>query len=341
MNQFISPDYPWLAPLAGFSDLPFRLLCRRFGCRVACTEMISAKGLVFGSSGTADLLRTCPGDTPLVVQLFGSEPEYLEKAVVRLRESGFTHFDLNAGCSVKKVVRTGSGAALLKDPDRLVACASSLIRHCAPGHVGVKFRLGWTEGQDRSIVIGQMLQDAGVGWLTLHPRTAQQKFSGSARWDGLKQLKAHVSIPVIGSGDLFTAEDGLACLRATGIDSIMFARGALRDPAIFSRYHALQKGMEPPTKTPDMVAEIIRSHVTLCREHGDERTALLKMRTVVPRYLRDLPGAKALRQRFTLCSSWEEFETLLWSLERMTLGETPCTGDNFEVDACQNVTHKS
>ena len=140
-----APDKPWLAPLAGWSDLPFRLLCRRFGAAVCCTEMISAKGLIYKSPGTAELFATCPEDGPVVVQLFGSEAPFMEAAAGQLRDKGFVWFDCNMGCSVPKVARTGSGAAMCKDIDNALAVAEALIRAAGRGRVGFKLRLGWDE----------------------------------------------------------------------------------------------------------------------------------------------------------------------------------------------------
>ena len=140
-----APDKPWLAPLAGWSDLPFRLLCRRFGAAVCCTEMISAKGLIYKSPGTAELFATCPEDGPVVVQLFGSEAPFMEAAAGQLRDKGFVWFDCNMGCSVPKVARTGSGAAMCKDIDNALSVAEALIRAAGRGRVGFKLRLGWDE----------------------------------------------------------------------------------------------------------------------------------------------------------------------------------------------------
>ena len=226
-----APDKPWLAPLAGWSDLPFRLLCRRFGAAVCCTEMISAKGLIYKSPGTAELFATCPEDGPVVVQLFGSEAPFMEAAAGQLRDKGFVWFDCNMGCSVPKVARTGSGAAMCKDIDNALAVAEALIRAAGRGRVGFKLRLGWDEpGRSPAAetwrVLAPALEALGAGWLTLHPRTAKQGFTGTARWEYLSELKALVSLPVIASGDLFTAEDGVRCLAETGVDTVMYARGA-------------------------------------------------------------------------------------------------------------------
>lgn len=302
----IAPHTPWLAPLAGYSDLPFRLLCREGGCAAACTEMISAKGFIYNSPGTADLLSTCPSDNPLVVQIFGAEERFLTETVNILRDQGFTYFDLNAGCPVPKVTKTGSGAALLKDPDLLVRLVTSLAARCGQGKIGVKTRLGWTQGEQSFREFAPRLESAGAAWITLHPRWAKQAFSGTADWSCLTELKSRVRIPVIGSGDLFCAEDGVRCLRQTGIDGIMFARGALRDPMIFSRFQKLFNNEPDFPPSPFELANIVRRHVNLAQEHGRGRASLLMMRSIVPRYIRTLPEAKSLRLAATSCTSWDD-----------------------------------
>ncbi|MBT8764411.1 tRNA-dihydrouridine synthase family protein [Desulfohalobiaceae bacterium Ax17] len=310
-NLPIRPSTPWLAPLAGFSDLPFRLLCREFGCQVACTEMVSAKGLLYRSQGTIEILRTCPQDNPLVVQLYGSEPDTLARATENLLEQGFKYFDLNCGCSVKKVVKTGSGAALLKAPDLLVSIVKEMVKLAAPGCVGVKLRLGWSKNEPVYIDLARRLEAIGVGWITLHPRFAKQGFSGQADWLALKKLKASVKIPIIGSGDLFTAHDGLDCLELTRIDGIMFARGALYDPSIFLRYTCLIEKQKAPPKDGHFLAAMILKMARLYQKIDSSPRALLKMRTLVPKMIRDLPGARFLRNELTHCSSWSHLEEIL------------------------------
>jgi tRNA-dihydrouridine synthase B len=312
-------EFPWLAPLAGFTDLPFRLLCRGQGAAVACTEMVSAKGLVFGARtkggedrGTWGLLATIPADAPLVVQLFGAEAEYLGEAVRMLRGRGFFWFDLNMGCPVPKVTKTGAGAALLKNTSQALACARAMIAAAAPGHVGFKLRLGWEEPAFAEL--GPALEESGAGWLALHPRFARQGFSGAVRAEALEELAAAVSIPVLASGDLLSAGQALDRL-GRGAAGVMFARGALRDPAIFARYLLALRGarLADPLPPADLKALILR-HLELAElfpRGGKEKAALLKMRTVVPRYIRHLPGARRLRRELTACESWERLRALL------------------------------
>lgn len=304
-----NPDSPWLAPLAGFSDLPLRLLAREQGCVVAVTEMVSAKGLIYESPGTADLLRTSAADTPLVVQLFGSEESFLVRAIERLREAGFTHFDLNCGCSVRKVVKTGSGAALLREPEDLPRLARPLIEAASPGGMGFKIRLGWS--RPVYLRLGAELEALGAGWIAMHPRFGAQGFTGSADWRHLALLKRAVGIPVIASGDLFSAEDGVRCVEQTGVDGVMFARGALSDPEIFTRYLALRRGEDPLPRNPDRILTLIQRLGQLYAENGMGRQGLLKMRTLAPRFLKGLPGAREARRDIVSCTSWERLSDTL------------------------------
>ena len=314
----IAPHAPWLAPLAGFSDLPFRLLCRELGAAVAVTEMVSAKGLFYDSRNTKRLLATVPADAPLVVQLFGADPDCLARAVAALATEGYTHFDLNCGCSVRKVVKTGAGAALLLDPDRLVACAAAMVGTAGPGRVGVKLRLGPRPPARVDLALAPRLAQAGVAWLTLHPRHASQGFSGTADPGALAAFVTASPVPVLASGDLMTAGDAGRCLGHTGAAGVMYARGAMADPRIFARDANRRRAGDglPPLPLPSLCA-VIRRHVALCREHADDQRALLRMRTAVPRYLRELPGCRALRARLCHCTAWEELDDIIDEAERL------------------------
>ena len=314
----IGPDRPWLAPLAGYSDLPFRLLCREHGAAAACTEMVSAKGLFYakrgGGAGTQALLETTPEDMPLIVQLFGGEPDILEEVTAELAErfpAGRVWFDLNLGCSVPKVVKTGSGAALMRDEARALACAAAMIRAAGPSRVGFKLRLGWQSGEESYLRLGPALQDLGAAWLALHPRFARQGFSGAADRSALARLKQAVSIPVLGSGDLHTAADALACMNETGIDGVMFARGAMSSPRVFADLAALCQNRPPAVPAAPELKNIIQRHMELACAFGGERTAIFKMRTFVPRYTKHLPGIRALRQEMASCRSWPDLEQIL------------------------------
>lgn len=306
-----TPNEPWLAPLAGYSDLPFRLLCREEGCHVTVTEMVSAKGLIYNSPGTQELLQSCTEDEPVIVQLFGSEESFLIQAIERLREAGFRFFDLNCGCPVRKVIKTGSGAALLKEPQHLLTLAKSMIGATEPGCMGFKIRLGWGVGQPVYLPLAKELDNLGAGWLTMHPRFGAQGFTGHADWSHLALLKKNVSLPIIASGDLFQAEDGIRCVDETGVDSLMFARGALNDPSIFSRYQQLRNGRIPETKNYSSMMAMVHRLCELYAAHDMDRLGLLKMRTLVPRFLKGLPGARTLRRDIVFCRTWDEVFAIL------------------------------
>ena len=347
----IRPDAPWLAPLAGWSDLPFRLLCRELGAAVCCTEMVSAKGLVYGGRNTEELLAATPvnGETledgsvvcdhPLVVQIFGAESSFMAQAVQILRDRGFRWFDVNMGCSVPKVTKTGAGAAMLRDVPNALRVAEAVIAAAGQGRVGFKIRLGWDADHEVYLDLARRLADLGAGWITLHPRHAVQGFSGRPRHKAVAELVGQVSVPVLASGDLFTAADGIRVIRETGAASVMYARGALRNPAVFTRHRELLSGGAltgnlPPSSgisctqqgavdaqhafdvldalPVDRVelAGIIRRHAVLARRYAPEH-ALLKMRTFVPRYVKNMDGARALRQEIVSCADWDALYDIL------------------------------
>jgi tRNA-dihydrouridine synthase B len=287
--------------------------------------MVSARGLLYGSENTARLLATCPEDSPLLVQLFGSEPEELARAVLRIRERGLRYFDLNAGCSVRKVVRSGAGAALLRDPVRLLEAVRAMADAAGWGMVGVKLRSGWNAGEPVAAGLGPDLERAGAGWLTLHPRFAEEGFSGSACWDHVKMLRSAVSIPVVGSGDLFTAEDAGRFLRVSGADGVMFARGALQWPPVFKRFRRLEQSFPPATgntAVPEAesggseLSELVRRHVQLCRRYDDSRRSLLKMRSAMTWYLRGFSAARHWRRYVVASDTWSDFERIADRLAR-------------------------
>ena len=206
-------EHPWLAPLAGYSDLPFRLLCRQYGAAVCVTEMVSAKGLVYRSPGTGELLQSLPEDQPLVVQLFGAEASFLQRAVEMLRDVGYGWFDLNMGCSVAKVLKQGAGAAMLGDVPNALEVARAMLQAAGPGRVGFKIRLGLDSQRHVWRDLSLRLQDLGAGWITLHPRTARQGFGGEAAHEVLAELKQALDIPLIASGDLFSDRRGYGHVR--------------------------------------------------------------------------------------------------------------------------------
>ena len=348
----IGPSHPWLAPLAGYSDLPFRLLCREMGAAVTCTEMVSAKGLVLGqgrkSNATNELLATWPPlrppvaeavipapypgpgkdlpvvapDMPLVVQLFGAEASFMEEAVRILVDRGYQWFDCNMGCSVPKVGKSGAGSAMLQNPDNALAVAGAMIRAAGGKRVGFKLRLGRDVGEEAYLPLAKRLEEAGAGWLTLHPRYAKQKFTGTADWSAVVPLVEQSSVPVMVSGDLFTAADGVKALSVSGAAGVMFARGAMHNPSIFEQFTTLLaeggKGECSRFAEPAKLEYIIRRHAAFIRAFYPVRlnrqgaeAGVLKMRTFVPRYVKEYSGARYLRRSMAQCLTWDAMYALL------------------------------
>jgi tRNA-dihydrouridine synthase B len=218
---------------------------------------------------------------------------------------------------VPKVTRAGAGSALLREPAQALAVAKAMLEAAAPdgARVGFKLRLGWRDTQTAQALAPE-LEAAGAAWLTLHPRTAGQGFAGRADWKAVAELAGRIKAPVIASGDLWTARDGLRCLRETGAQTVMYARGALRDPAIFARHKDLCSGEKTPcleaeAESPAVLHARIKRHAELARTLSPPHAALLKMRAIVPRYVRHLEGARRLRRDIIACRSWEEFDSLL------------------------------
>jgi tRNA-dihydrouridine synthase B len=243
----ITPPYI-LAPLAGYTDLTFRLLARSLGCGLAYTEMVSAEGLGRRAPGTWELLEKDRDDRPLSVQLFGSRPDSLARAAAFLEEWGADIIDLNLGCPVKKVVKTGSGAALLKDPVRTRQLLRE-VRRAVSVPLTVKIRSGWQPGEPTGLTIAAMAEDLGFAAVALHPRWAVQGFTGLADWGLVSLLKQKIKIPVIGNGDIQNAEQALARRRETGCDGLMIGRQALKAPWIFRQMAELTAGRPP--REPD------------------------------------------------------------------------------------------
>ena len=239
----------------------------------------------------------------------------MAQAMEELLRRGFRWFDLNVGCSVPKVCKTGCGAAMLRTPEVLYAIVRTIVAQAGRGAVGVKLRLGWAMDQDCYLEVASELENLGVAWLTLHPRYAKQGFSGQAHWDRLKALKKTVGVPIIASGDLFSAEDGVRCLEQTGVDGLMFARGALTDPAIFNRFLDRMHNRQQPEDNTGLrdrkaLLDLFLRHCELSHSHGNPYTAFLKMRFFAPRYLRHVADARALRKRVVSCKDWNALKAL-------------------------------
>jgi len=282
-----------LAPMAGITNLPMRLLAREQGAALCFTEMVSVNGLVRDGDKSFALMQSTAADRPLGLQLFGDDPELLATGA-RLAAGLGDLIDINMGCPVRKVVGSGAGSALLQDPDRVRAIVAA-VRRATSLPLTVKIRSGWGAASLNYLLIGRIAQEEGADAVTLHPRTRAQMFEGHADWQHIAQLKKALTIPVIGSGDLFTAEDVLAMLNMTGCDGVMLARGALGNPWIFREALALQRGEEKIPPAPEERCAVSLRHLDLFAANAGERVAVREMRKHLCWYARGVQGAARFR----------------------------------------------
>lgn len=284
-----------LAPLAGITNLPFRLLAREAGCGLVTTEMVSADGLVHGSAATFELLRSLPQEKPLAVQIFGAEPAVMAEAAAIAQASGADVVDINFGCAVRKVVRAGAGVALMREPRRAEALLRT-VRKALKIPLTIKLRSGWDRTGREAIAIGEAAEACGVDALTLHPRSAAQKFSGRADWTLIAALKQRLRIPVVGNGDIRRAEDAQRMMATTGCDAVMIGRRAIGCPHIFSEIAAGLAGRSWIEPDFNQRIEVMRRFVALSAACFGEARAARLMRTRVAWFARGMPRNAGLRR---------------------------------------------
>lgn len=300
-----------LAPMAGVTDRVFRRLCRREGCVLAYTEMVSAKGLCHGNAATARLMAVDDDETAVVLQLFGSEPAVFEQALTVIDREKFAAIDINMGCPVRKVTCNSEGSALMRDPVRASQIIAAAVKAATDTPVTVKFRRGWDDDHLNAVEFAQMAEASGAAAVCVHPRTAQQAYRGKAHWETIARVKAAVGIPVIGNGDVKTACDAEKMLRETGCDGVMIGRAALGNPWIFSQAKALLSGGPVPEVTLRRRVETAMEHARMLAEEKPEKVAVLQMRKHVAWYMQGMHGAAALRKQVNGCLSLRELLTLL------------------------------
>jgi len=301
------PGRFFLAPLAGVSDRPFRSICRGMGASFAYTEMVSAHGLIHGTLQTRSYLDRDPEEEPFAVQIFAAEPDVLARGAAVAVEAGAGIVDVNMACPVKKVCGSGAGAALGRDP-RAVEAAVRAIRAAIEVPVTVKIRAGWDESEVNCVDVARAAEAGGAAAVALHGRTRAQLYSGRARWDLVRAVKAAISVPVLGSGDVWTADDALRMRTETGCDAVLVARGACGNPWIFSELRAAERGLpRPPPPTRDEWAATVLRHVELQIAHrrgqelgesaGEgERLALRELRKHLLWYTRGRRGGVHFRR---------------------------------------------
>ena len=297
--------------MAGVSDLPFRLLCRKQGAGLVCMEMVSAKAILYGNKNTEGLLEIDPGEIPVSLQLFGSDPDIISEMAKRIEERPFAILDLNMGCPVPKIVNNGEGSALLKDPKLVEKILTKTVR-AIKKPVTVKIRKGFDEEHVNAVEIAKIAEGCGVAAVAVHGRTREQYYSGQADWEIIAKVKQAVSIPVIGNGDVVDGPSAKALLTQTGCDGIMVGRAAQGNPWIFRGIeHYLRTGEVQERPTGKEVYDTILSHAEMELAHKGEYTAVREMRKHISWYTAGYPNSAALRRRINAMESFEELKEAL------------------------------
>lgn len=303
-----------LGPMAGVTDLPFRLLCREQGAGLLCMEMVSAKAIYYNNRNTESLLEMHPDERPVSLQLFGSDPKIMSEMAKRIEERPFAILDVNMGCPVPKVVKNGEGSALMKNPKLVYEIVSALVK-AIDKPVTVKIRKGFDDDHVNAVEIAKIIEEAGAAAVAVHGRTREQYYSGKADWNIIRQVKEAVSIPVIGNGDVTSPQKADELVRQTGCDGVMIARGAQGNPWIFSELTQWEETGELPLRPDkDEIRKMMLRHARLQLEYKGEFSGIREMRKHVAWYTKGLKGAARLREKVNAVESLEELENLLTSL---------------------------
>ena len=303
-----------LAPMAGVTDLPFRLLCKEQGAGLVCTEMISAKAILYKNKNTDALMEIHPEEMPVSMQLFGSDPDIISKMAKQIEEHPFSVLDINMGCPVPKVVNNGEGSALMKNP-KLVGEIVSAVVKAVKKPVTVKIRSGFDAEHINAVEIAKIIEDSGAGAVAVHGRTREQFYAGTADWEVIAEVKNAVSIPVIGNGDITDGEGAAKMLHDTGCDGIMIVRAARGNPWIFREITSyLENGTLPEPTSKEERKETMLRHTKLQMQYKGEYTGVREMRKHVSRYTAGMPHSAKLRDAVNAVENFAALEELI---ERM------------------------
>ena len=300
-----------LAPMAGVTDLPFRLLCKEQGCSLVYTEMVSAKAILYKNKNTRALLEVKEEEHPVAVQLFGSDPAVMAEIAAQVEEGPFEIIDVNMGCPVPKIVKNGEGSALMRNPKLAEKILTAMVK-ATKKPVTVKFRKGFENGDSAAVEFAKIAEASGVAAVAVHGRTREQYYSGKADWDIIRQVKDAVSVPVIGNGDIFEPEDAVRMMEETGCDGVMIARGAKGNPWIFGRTKGLMEtGITPPKPSGGEIRDMILRHGRMLSECKGEKAGIREMRSHMAWYTSGLPNSASLRNDMNQAETYEDMEKLL------------------------------
>lgn len=298
-----------LAPMAGVTDLPFRLLCKRKGVGLICMEMVSAKAIHYKNRNTEELMRIHPEEVPVSMQLFGSEPELMGEIAKQIEDRPFSILDINMGCPVPKVVNNGEGSALMKDPKKAEAIMKAMVKSTKKP-VTVKIRKGFNDDMVNAVEMAKIAEASGIAAIAVHGRTREQYYSGKADWDIIRQVKEAVSIPVIGNGDIVDGPSAKRMLEETGCDGLMIGRAAQGNPWIFSQIEEyLKTGNIPEPVSAKEMRDTILEHARLMVEYKGEYLAIREMRKHISWYTTGLPRSSQFRNAINSMESMEELIT--------------------------------
>ena len=308
------PNNLILAPMAGVTDLPFRLLCREQGAGLLCMEMVSAKEIYYRNRNTEALLTIHEQEPPVSLQLFGSDADIISEMAKQIEERPFSILDLNMGCPVPKVTGNGEGSALMKDPKLVEEIVRKTVRAIRKP-VTVKIRKGFDEGHINAVEIAKIAEANGASAVAVHGRTREQYYSGKADWDIIRQVKEAVRIPVIGNGDVVSPETAEAMLQETGCDGIMIGRGAQGNPWLFRQIlHWMETGEKEEKPTIEEIKTMILRHARLLEEYKGTYTGIREMRKHVAWYTAGCPGSAKLRAKVNEVESFSQLEDLIQRL---------------------------
>ncbi len=315
INTLNIDGHTFLAPLAGITNLPFRLLVKHLGCAVVCSEMVSAKGIFYNSEKTLELMASKEDERPLSIQLFGSDPDSMAKGAIAVEKlDAAAILDINFGCSVKKIVKQGAGVALMKEPD-LSRILLRSVRKSTRLPLTIKIRSGWDHSGEQAFNIARIAVDEGVDAIAFHPRTASQGFRGKSDWDLIKKLKAMLPVPVIGNGDINCVEDAARMMEQTGCDAVMVGRAALGNPFILSQIEDfLQSGQYSPPSDFDIFRSMEKL-TDMYVDHFGEGPACRMLRSRLSWFVKGMPGCSVFRKNLSKIESKSHTISLIRDFE--------------------------